>query len=69
MKRKSVLHAIYKNNMILLAIYIAFSVLSGVLLSVSTNVRTELINFLANNSRQEMPISLIKNVKSEAKRS
>lgn len=62
MKRKSVLHAIYKNNMILLAIYIALSVLSGVLLSVSTNVRTELINFLANNSRQEISISLIKNV-------
>ena len=37
MKKKSMLSTIYKNNIILLAIYIIFSVLAGVVLSVSTN--------------------------------
>ena len=48
--------------MILLAMYIVLSVLSGVVLSVSTNVRTELINSLASNDRQNISVSLIKNV-------
>ena len=42
--------------------YIVLSVLSGVVLSVSTNVRTEFIDSLVNNDSQNIPVSLIKNV-------
>ena len=62
MKKKSMLSTIYKNNIILLAIYIIFSVLAGVVLSVSTNVRTEFIDSLVNNDSRNIPVSLIKNV-------
>lgn len=62
MKKKSMLSTIFKNNIILLAMYIVLSVLSGVVLSVSTNVRTEFIDSLVNNDSQNIPVSLIKNV-------
>lgn len=62
MKKKSMLSTIFKNNIILLAMYIVLSVLSGIVLSVSTNVRTEFIDSLVNNDSQNIPVSLIKNV-------
>ena len=61
MKKKSMLSTIFKNNIILLAMYIVLSVLSGVVLSVSTNVRTEFIDSLVNNDSQNIPVRLIKN--------
>lgn len=58
MRRKSILTAVCGQNWVLLMLYAAFSILSGVVLSVSTNVRANFINFLTDNNREMIRISL-----------
>lgn len=58
MRRKSILTAVCGQNWVLLMLYAAFSILSGAVLSVSTNVRANFINFLTDNNREMIRISL-----------